>query len=248
MGRFYIGIDDTDVIGSPGTGHHARELAERLEEDANASINGITRHQLLIHPDVPYTSRNSSACIELDINQSFMLEDFCINYLLEIAPEGSDIGLCIIEKEKSNGELLNWGVAAKNKVLKQEWAVELAAEKGVFLKGLTGNQDGVIGALAAVGLRSGGNDGRFVWLRGNRELRDLIPGEYTAERIMKETGIDRINAVNGTRVLPADKILAGEWIRPLLINDKPVLTVEKNDSNNDIKWKTLPKEYIRSIS
>ena len=29
-------------------------------------LYGVTRHQLLVHPDIPYTSHNSAAVIHLD--------------------------------------------------------------------------------------------------------------------------------------------------------------------------------------
>ena len=29
-------------------------------------VHGISRHQLYVHPDIPYTSHNSSLCLDLD--------------------------------------------------------------------------------------------------------------------------------------------------------------------------------------
>ena len=47
----YIGLDDTDVLESRGTGRLAREIAHVLAQDG--SLLGVTRHQLLLHPEVP---------------------------------------------------------------------------------------------------------------------------------------------------------------------------------------------------
>jgi hypothetical protein len=44
----YIGIDDTDMVDTRGTGHLARDLAAALEEDFD--ILAVTRHQLLDDP------------------------------------------------------------------------------------------------------------------------------------------------------------------------------------------------------
>jgi hypothetical protein len=54
---YYIGIDDTDVIGTPGTGRCARRIAAILS--TTCAIIGVTRHQLFVSPAVPYTSHNS---------------------------------------------------------------------------------------------------------------------------------------------------------------------------------------------
>ena len=47
-----------------GTGRLSRMLAEELTKKGLVSNTSVTRHQLLVHPDIPYTSHNSSACIE----------------------------------------------------------------------------------------------------------------------------------------------------------------------------------------
>jgi hypothetical protein len=59
----YIGVDDTDIIGSPGTGKIARGLAEYLESLGFGYSRGVIRHQLLIDPRIPCTSHNSSKCV-----------------------------------------------------------------------------------------------------------------------------------------------------------------------------------------
>ena len=59
----YVGIDDTDVIGSPGTNQLARAIVRRLGDVAKGAI--VCRHQLFFDPRVPYTSQNGSASIQL---------------------------------------------------------------------------------------------------------------------------------------------------------------------------------------
>ncbi|MCK9591287.1 MAG: hypothetical protein M0Q91_04680 [Methanoregula sp.] len=48
-----VSIDDTDNPGSRGTGRLAHAVADTLSADY--PIYGITRHQLYVHPDIPYT-------------------------------------------------------------------------------------------------------------------------------------------------------------------------------------------------
>ncbi|MBI5117313.1 hypothetical protein HZA56_12630 [Candidatus Poribacteria bacterium] len=65
--RALIAIDDTDNQESVGTGRLARMLADFLAEKGLVNKSSVTRHQLLVHPDIPYTSHNSCACIEAEI-------------------------------------------------------------------------------------------------------------------------------------------------------------------------------------
>jgi len=167
--KYLIGIDDTDNKESRGTGYNSRQLAAAIEAENLGDVSGITRHQLFVHPDIPYTSQNSSACLEVTSDISNDLIVFCRNFMLNIGAVGSDVGVCIVEKNKISEEIINWGVDAKSIVLKMEDAIEKSERNNIYLEGLTGTKDGIIGALAAVGLRAGGNDGRFIWLNSKEK-------------------------------------------------------------------------------
>jgi hypothetical protein len=64
---------------------------------------------------------------------------------------------------------------AKLKVLSIREAQQTAADTGVQLMGLTRTSGGIIGALAGLGLRRAGEDGRFLWLPSLRELSGVYP-------------------------------------------------------------------------
>jgi len=64
--KIFIAIDDTDNLESRGTGFRARELAGLLQKEKCGQIIGVTRHQLFVNENIPYTSHNSSACISLE--------------------------------------------------------------------------------------------------------------------------------------------------------------------------------------
>ncbi len=57
-----ISIDDTDDADSEGTGEIAEIIADGLVGKELAAVGRVTRHQLLIHPDIAYSSHNSSMC------------------------------------------------------------------------------------------------------------------------------------------------------------------------------------------
>jgi hypothetical protein len=70
--------------------------------------------------------------------------------------------------------LKEFGQRAKREVLTQAEAQRLAQEHQVFLSGLGGTNAGMIGALAALGLASSGEDGRFIQIGHIRELSGLV--------------------------------------------------------------------------
>ncbi len=59
----YVGLDDTDNKTSRGTGYLARMVAASLSD--RFKVWGVTRHQLLVDPRVPYTSHNSCNVVHL---------------------------------------------------------------------------------------------------------------------------------------------------------------------------------------
>lgn len=242
--RCLIAIDDTDNLESRGTGFRARELGARLTEAGLGKLRGITRHQLYVHPSIPFTSHNSSACLDVDLRADAMddAREFCRDYLAAESAAGSDAGLCMAVYDQVPDAMLTFGRHAKERVLTRDHAHELAAAHGVHLEGVTGERIGVIGALAAVGLRRGGHDGRFLWLQGVRELT----GTARVDTLLATTGIDSVETIDG-RPLPADaEVLVDPWPRPVLLGGRAVLLTEPNEADNErSRWRLLPKETIR---
>lgn len=239
-----IGVDDTDNLTSRGTGFRARELATLLTTRGLARIAGITRHQLLVDPRIPYTSHNSALCLSVAIDPARIddVADYCRDYLARESAPGSDAGLCIAERGGLDPEVLAYGGRAKRVVLTQDIARELAARRGILLEGLTGDQGGVIGALAAVGLRATEGDGRFVWLPGIRELS----GAMMVDALCQATDIDEIRSLTGGRVSGRDRIDTSPWPRPVLIAGRAVLLVQKAEENDArIDWRLAPKELVK---
>lgn len=244
--RWLIGVDDTDNLESRGTGHLARQLGFALNASGIAELKGITRHQLLVHKDIPYTSHNSSACLEVYSHEDSFNEirNLCAEYLLNNAAEGSDAGLCIAEWNQVNPEIENWGNSAKKKVLRFEDAPKMASQHGIYLEGFTGTKGGIIGSLAAVGLRHAGNDGRFLWLKNLRETK----GIFQSKELFSMIEIDEICDVRGNVVSPEARIHTGEWLRPVMKNKKNIVFVEKSNNPNEYEWQFVSKDYIKSIS
>jgi hypothetical protein len=173
----YVGIDDTDIVGSPGTNQLARLLVGRLGPLAAGAI--ICRHQLFFDPRVPYTSGNGSASIQLprgaDVPRDALI-DRVREVMREWYVEGSDPGLAVAEAVSP--EMTAFAARAKTEMVTQGDARTVADRSGCHLEGLGGTNQGIIGALAAVALGAGGDDGKVVHSDGwpwPDELRGVQP-------------------------------------------------------------------------
>jgi hypothetical protein len=193
MIRLVIGVDDTDMPGTPGTNQLARRIADALPP--GFSFDVVLRHQLLFDRRVPYTSHNGCASIGLQAEPGHgaaeLLEPLR-RLVREFAPPGSDPGLCILHRATPFAEILAFANRCQREPVHQADALDLARKHAIHLEPLGGTGDGVIGALAAVGLRASGNDGRVVH-RAGWPWPDAFAGEQTVDAILAR-GVDEIRA------------------------------------------------------
>jgi hypothetical protein len=243
---YFVALDDTDNKDSRGTGFKSRELGKLIHEKKLGNVESISRHQLFVHEKIAYTSQNSSACLIIKSDKYEELRDLCENYLIDVAEIGSDAGLCIAREDQINEIILDWGIRAKKEILFKEDAYNIAQDAGIFLRGYTGEKIGVIGSLAAIGLRKAGNDGRNIWLKGY-ELRDL-KGAYQIKELKRIINIQAVLTKAGEPVNEEDYMDVGEWLRPPIVNGLNTAIVEQNKNGEDYEWKCVSKDYIKSIS
>lgn len=238
----YVAIDDTDMPDSRGTGYLARGLGALLSADGDEPL-GITRHQLFVDPRIPYTSHNSSACVALRSGRP--PEDIARSTgaaLASRAAPGSDPGLCVIVADRVGRDVVAFGERAKREIVTADEARALASVCGAHLSSHGGTGLGIIGALAAAGLRAGGNDGRFLELRGTRALR----GSTTVAEL-RSSGVEAF-AMDGRSVsLDEDaRVDVGDWCRPVLLGGRATLLIEGVAGDGATRWRARPREHIRS--
>ena len=221
----YIGLDDTDTLDSPGTNQLARHLVTQLACDFEGQL--IVRHQLLEHPEVPCTRKNGCASILLKPRGSMRCTQLIAKARQIVAtwcPTGSDPGLCVAETVPQ--EIVDWGERCKRKLVTRNQAYKLAAQHGIHLEGLGGTHDGVIGALAAIGLLATGNDGRVVYLGASS--RDLfeIGGCLSTETVFA-CGIAAIQDFDSGRLVSMGTVDVGKRLRPNYRDSRAVLFVRR---------------------
>jgi len=238
-------LDDTDNLESRGTGELASLLAAEIEKNDWGRSSYVTRHQLLFHPDIPYTSHNSAMCF------SAVLSDCLPHHFIahagrflerESAP-GSDPGLCVVQPALlvDDAPLIDFGRSAKQEVLTKERAYALARELGVHLSEHGGSGQGVVGALAGVGLRLGGNDGR---LRGRLELGPA-GSELTVAALRAHPLVEELRGLDGTVPADADLVELDDKVKTVLLGGRSVLLLDRA-AEVDGRWRTCSRKQLKN--
>lgn len=234
-----ICIDDTDSKTSEkGTGAIAEELMELIEKNFDGKTDFITRHQLLIHPDIPYTSHNSSMCFgcEVSDNHYYGIIEMCYEHLKKESAAESDPGIAVADIKKMNADLLiKYGKECKRKVVSIKSAYEIAKKANVYLNEAGGTGQGVIGAMAGIGLRCWGYDGT---LKGG--IKKIETETYlSAKQILSYPHVERIVDTNYDDLLGDELVFIGR--KPKVVMYEGKLTVVTLPEEGTGRWKLLEK-------
>ena len=222
--KFLLCIDDTDELGGEiSTGLLAEEIAAFAGSFAPVSF--VMRHQLLLEPRINYTSHNSCMCFEarLTESQKQRVLDFALELLeRKSAPSAEPSIAAAFEKDIENvQELINFGRSAKEIYLSAEQAFETAHEQNVFLKELKSGARGVIGALAGIGLRLSGNDGK---IRGKFELKE---SNLSVAELLGLNFIEAVADENFKPLSPNERVNLIGALKPVFLDFKATLLVKK---------------------
>jgi hypothetical protein len=160
--------------------------------------------------------------------------------------KGSDPGLCVAQVSDSLDvdTLVAFGKAAKNRVLSKPDAYALAGKTGVHLTEHGGTGQGVVGALAGIGLRLSGNDGRY---RGWYHLGR--PGDIVSVGSLCEYSfVDALVTCDG-HDLPLDMhvLMGSEKTKTVRMGHRQVIVVAPcNDAAcPDIVYRTITKKEAK---
>jgi tRNA(Ile2) C34 agmatinyltransferase TiaS len=233
--RVFICFDDTDNEEAEyGTGKLARWFEKVLPE--GCVLWGVLRQQLLVHPDIPYTSHNSSACVVVETTGPVPLDpliELAIKHIDQYALPGSDPGLCVALEQGDLADLMEFGNLCTRQIMTQNQAMKAASKW--HLSGHGGTQDGIIGAAAAVGLTASGWAGRFIEFQQLRKFEDPIRVRGLEQKGIRVIAHDR----DAKRPGPDDWVHTQGWLRPRLLGHVPVLIVQEQAKGI---WQSLGKK------
>ena len=216
---FYVGLDDTDIVGSRGTNKLALQIVEELKDDW--LCHQILRHQLLEDERVPFTSRNGSASLLLSPRNQQSREDLYEAFRSRILREfiaGSDPGLVVTSHVPE--AIIQFGYDCQSRIMTQDEAYELADIYNIRMEGLGGTNDGIIGALAAIGLAATENDGRIIYLDC---WSTQLEGQQSIEVIRQYD----VTVMHADRELRSGTVTLSKKLRPNKRNGRNVLFVEQ---------------------
>ena len=234
--KILICIDDTDDLDSIGTGELLENICAAMEKAGLGRAGFVTRHQLLISDRIAYTSHNSSMCCSAETDDLPSLLKLAGAYLEANCAPSSDPGLCVFRCGEAAEGLSEFGRRAQNEVLTKGDAYAAAAcyPGRVFLSEHGGSGDGVIGALAGVGLRLTGNDGR---IKG--KIRPENPGEImTASEFCRRYHVARLINDDGETAAPDELVRFDEQTKAVLLDDLITLPADRKDGF----WIPRPKK------
>ncbi|MCQ4635650.1 hypothetical protein NE619_02825 [Anaerovorax odorimutans] len=226
--KLYICVDDTDdLTKSTSTGKISDLIARRLEELGGVLEKGITRHQLLLHEDIEYTSHNSSMCMVMDMENIEMekIKTAAEEILKANMAETSDPGLCFcrLDQLKEPDRLIAYGKRAQKEVIQKQEAYDLADQiGGTILEEYGGTGIGVIGALAGVGLRLSGCDGTFRGGKGSKYAGQT----YSAAQWKTMMGIEQVLDFQGRELADTETVSVDKQLKLAMLDHKKTLIAE----------------------
>jgi len=234
---FFLGIDDTDSTDAGDTSELALALGQELENLALAKLVNISAHQLIQQPTVPCTSSNCAACLYLDTapERGREIDLACRQFLLASCEPGSNPGYTLAAVNQFSHEVAAWGKTAQLKLLQRQEALTLGRNNGLVVASIMGSGCGVIGALAAVGLRFEGNDGIVTWMPGLSGLS----GVYTQIELTRYIRFDRIENERQRRPAFDERILIEGSFSPILRDGKVVLPVTAAKRGQNFEWQVI---------
>ncbi len=247
---YWVCVDDTDMPGTKGTGCLVQEICEEIEAEGVGTCSAISRHQLFVHEDIPFTSHNSAMCFEIDLkNGSTRSEmiDYMVAALENRFLEGSDPGLCVTtDLSPANRErLIAFGKKAKKAVCTKVEAYGLAGELGIHLSEHGGTGGGIIGALAGTGLRMSGNDGRY---RGWYHLGNPSDQTTVAE-LCNYPFIEAVVGRDGRELSSSQPLAIGSGqTKTVRVGFRQVVvaTANENAATSGVTFRTITKQEAKA--
>ena len=226
----FIGIDNTDSKTSNGTGFLSRELGKHIELKNLGKVLNITRHQLFLSEKITFTNRNNSACIEVAACNQEELITFCKEFVINNSDKNAKPAVLFAKPLSVTSELIEFSIKAKSNVVTVKEALSFI-NKTNFIDVYVGkDNNGLIGAVSAIGLRATGNDGTVIWAKGHEIIG--MKGTYMAGEVYCETYVDTIKTLGGYKVpTNATIIFENKLIKPVLEDNNVTLIVEEINEN-----------------
>jgi hypothetical protein len=183
-------------------------------------------------------------CFQAQLEDNALGEviNYASDFLARESATGSDPGLCVALSANLRcvAEVIAFGHQAKKVVLTKAQAYELAAHSGVHLSQHGGTGQGVIGALAGIGLRMGGQDGR---LKGKLAFSaDPVDNGIAVASVLQHKWVSRVQTEQGVVLSEDARICLIDKVKIVQVEGQPVLLVQQNEQGI---WQNLSRQQLK---
>lgn len=243
--KIIVAIDDSHRKDGGGGGENAGLLAESIREKDWGISSRPSRHRLYPNPGIGYRKHNTARCFSAEIFEK-TLPDF-IQYACQMIKNNetndSNTGLAVVVPQllKQSDELIAFAYRAKESIIEQNDAVLMGNQAGIYLYSLNGNGRGVIGALAATGLRMTGNDGQF---RGKLKMGSGEGYIATVKEIITETDVEQVKNMDFEILTENETVRMGDKVKVVLLDDKYTLMVYATEIDYP-RWQSSTSTMLR---
>ena len=174
----YVGIDNTSNDESVGTAKFARRVAKKISD--KYPVYGVSRHQFHVHPKIKCSTHNFGAVIHVDCDDEEFVEDIFLAIKEMMKNEfniGSNPGLAVAHDSQVSPAIINYGQMLKRIIVTPKRATDLAINSNIILEDFGKTKNGIIGAIASIGLAATKNDCRFLQIGNIRSIKEPMPVE-----------------------------------------------------------------------
>ncbi|HEX3012215.1 MAG TPA: hypothetical protein VHQ70_09330 [Syntrophomonadaceae bacterium] len=243
--KIIVAIDDSRQLDGAKAGNTASVLAGFIEENGWGQCTIPSRHRLYPNPATGCKKHNTARSFSADIEEQHLSQfmDYACNLIKETGSPDSNAGLAIVIPEliKNTDNLMDYAYKAKEELVSKDEALAFKEKPGIYLFELNGSGQGIIGALAAAGLRMTGNDGQF---RGKLHIGSGEDYIATAKEIIDNSYVEQVKNMDFENIDDNEYVRMGEKVKVVLLDDKYTLMVFPTDTKYP-RWQTSTTHMLR---
>lgn len=243
--KIYVALDDSRQLDGGKAGETVSLLGKYIEAKGWGRSAIPSRHRLYPNPATGCKKHNTARSLAADINEQYLNEfiDYACELIKSTGTRDSNAGLAIAVPElmETPNELIEYAYRVKEGLVNKNETLELATRPGLYVFELNGTGKGIIGALAAAGLRMTGNDGQF---RGKLQVGTGEDYIASVKEIVEQTFVEQVKSMDFENVSDIEFVRMGEKVKVVLLDDKYTLMVFPTELEHP-KWQTSTTHMLR---
>lgn len=243
--KIFVGIDDSVQLDGAKAGETASILARFIEEKGWGKGAIPSRHRLYPHPSTGCKKHNTARSFSADMEEQHLADfiDYACNLIKRTGSPDCNAGLAIAIPElmENTNDLVAYAYRVKEELVSKAEALAFGGQPGLYLFELGGSGQGVIGALAGVGLRMTGNDGQF---RGKLHIGTGEDYIATVKEILDNSYVEQVKNMDFENIDDNENVRMGEKVKVVLLDNKYTLMVFPTDIDYP-KWQTSTTNMLR---